>query len=375
MQIAIDSSLDIPATEKPHTITVHPQDYLDAVMILRATVYVSPILTQHGQALASYARSSQDTREIVIDPSQAPEYMELQRWIDRQDPRRKAAGCALVSLDNEAFTASLAQAPAIVRPRLEALRDAYQQGYEEITACWPVIATRIESSGIDHSYPWMPTIRSFAPPVQVVENKQYQHAVRVKVEHLFSGEIAEYLLPLRRAGAYAKRLPDQLLAALIVENPPGFDGVPFFGPHRFEVDDPARIYGNDAGHAGEGQNWIPGSLIYGHAQGMENAYPGVKPVALVVGANLEQAAVTGAINCLNWNGRQLAVAVLPDLPADHPYWYLIARVGDTLPFIWQERTAAAFMIFDQHNWTCDMGPIVRGAVATTFPFLALRVRA
>lgn len=272
--------------------------------------------------------------------------------------------------DSTAFADALSQAPAIVRPRIEALRAEYQWGYDETPVVWPAIATRVDSSRATQVYRWLDP-RSAAAfmsntsiPVhsQTVTDQKFEMSVRVPVEALFSGEIGKYLPEMRKAGAAAKGLPDRLLAALIVENPVGFDGVPFFGAGHL-IDH--NYVEKGASYSNNRSTQIEPSLSAAHdfAISMENMTRGIHAEVIVIPERIAE------------HAPNFSTTIALPFPADHPYWYLIARLDSVLPFIWQDRTPATFAIFDQRDWMCHMGPVARGAVATTYPFLACRVLA
>lgn len=298
------------------------------------------------------------------------------------------------------------------------LHTTYQEAYQTPPTFWQDIAMHTTSTTELETYAWMdriPRMRQWLGP-RVINNVPTRSRSIVNVDfeltqaiprNKFRDDKMSIYQPLAQLMAFeAKKLPDQQLAALMISNPVGFDGLSFFNTaHLSNIDDAGSATFNNA---------LTLSLTpsnFGAARAAMRAWVGAdgnpygaNPSMLVVPPQLED--VARRILFTDYSGRgqitpaagvpptesatahaseqniykgAAGLVVIPELASQPSTWYLLDASTPIKPFIVQERQAPQFVYKgadsdDNVFWNKEYiwGVDARYGFDVTLPFLALR---
>lgn len=303
----------------------------------------------------------------------------------------------------------------ITRPNLDALRTdftlQYQTAYEATETFYQRISSEISSKSKSNTYGWIASqlvLRQWLGPRvaqnlsehdYTLKNQKYEGTVELLRDDLeddilgvFEGQALPGLAEATR------KHPDTLLAALLAQNPNGYDGVSFFNTSHPAYNS-GVAYSNDIATTGSG-GLLTGDIVSTVFADMasyigENGLPlKVRPSILMVPPQREKDALvvmqsttyavpgtTGASATVeNVLKGWAEVLVVPELAASPTVVYFVDARKPIKPFVYQKRTAPEFVakqdpsdpkVFEEDVF--QYGVRIRDNVGVSLPFLCARV--
>lgn len=288
---------------------------------------------------------------------------------------------------------------------------SYAEAYTATKPWAAELATFVPSTTESITHGWMdkvPKLREWIGPRQVqnaslrsriVTNKTFELTMAVPKEKIEDDQYGLYQPMARHMGEQAAKWADRELAALILANPEGFDGVSFFNDaHPVNLDKPAMgTYDNKLALALNATNYGIARKTMRTFKGADGERLGVVPSLLVVPPSLEEVArqilnadylpafVQGnstAGNVANmpniWKG-SASLLVIDELEDEPTAWYLLDNRSVIKPFVFQLRQAPNFVYRNKPSddnvfWTKEFvfGVDARGVADVSLPFLALK---
>lgn len=277
----------------------------------------------------------------------------------------------------------------------------YASAYKGTAPWWSQIATLMPSTSESVTHGWLdriPKLREWIGPRQVqnaktrdriVTNKTFELTAAVPKEKIEDDQYGVYSPLAAMFGQQAAKWPDQLLAAKIVENPVGFDGVTFFNDAHPTFAPDGSTYDNNLALPLTAANYGTARAAMMQFKGADGEPLQVMPNLLVVPPQLEQVAreilnneflpsAAGTATTQNvWRG-SAQLLVIPELTAATT-WYLLDVRNVIKPFIFQLRQAPNFVYRNKPTddavfWNRELifGVDARGVSDVSLPFLALR---
>ena len=265
--------------------------------------------------------------------------------------------------------------PAALQVYFTGLQTIYQQGYDSVSAEdeWSdKIAMTVPSDTELETYGWsdlIPKMREWVGPrvlnnlplrSRSLTNKDWEETHSIPRNKFLDDKLGLYSTLAQQMGTNAKLLHTDQLAAKILENPVGFDGVNFFSPsHLTDLDDPGSATQSNL------LNLALNATNYATAQATMRAFLGrngrtykskgtvlAVPSALeftartIMNASIIAPATFQGVTQVGGFSNVLAgiseVVVMPELDAEPTAWYLLDCRSAVKPFVKQIRQAAQF---------------------------------
>jgi phage major head subunit gpT-like protein len=289
----------------------------------------------------------------------------------------------------------------------EAINKRFQAGFTTASVFWPELAMLVPSTTAIETYAWLADIPGFREWVgervvhnlksrgAKVENKKYEDTIEIPREKLEDDQYGIYGVYAEMMGAAARKLPDQLLAAILKA---GNATTIWDGQFFFDTDHPVNW---DDASSGVQSNLFTtkplNSANYAEVRAAMVSYRGesgrsmaVMPNMICVPPQLERVAkeivageiipsVAGTAAQSNVFKGTATVHVIPELASEGTVWYLCDTSKPVKPFVWQERTPVEFTpkfnptddnVFFQDEFV--FGGRIRGAATHGLWFLAAR---
>lgn len=246
----------------------------------------------------------------------------------------------------------------ITQASLQALQTSFssifRSAYRDTPEFGSVISTQVPSSTSVNTYGWMRRLlemRKWEGPrvaqnlnthAYTLENEDYEATLACDRNDIEDDQLGLFSPRVQELGRVARRFKDQLLLAVIAENPVGFDGVTFFNDaHPL---DPAGTQDNVSTETFGPDNW---QAVRARMQGYtgEDGRPlGVNPNLVVIPPEYERMAkhifqaplaANGGTNVQNGEARYL---VIPEWAGTNQ-WYALDVSAPIKPFLFQLRKA------------------------------------
>jgi phage major head subunit gpT-like protein len=289
----------------------------------------------------------------------------------------------------------------------EAINKRFQAGFTTASVFWPELAMLVPSTTAIETYAWLADIPGFREWVgervvhnlksrgAKVENKKYEDTIEIPREKLEDDQYGIYGVYAEMMGAAARKLPDQLLAAILKAGNATtiWDGQFFFDTdHPVNPDDPSspvqvNRFTTKPLNAANYAEVRAAMLSYVGEGGRSMA---VTPNMICVPPQLERTAkeivageiipsAAGTASQSNVFKGTATVHVVPELASEATVWYLCDTTKPVKPFVWQERTPVEFTpkfnpgddnVFCQDKYL--FGGRIRGAATYGLWFLAAR---
>ncbi|RYE77874.1 MAG: hypothetical protein EOO74_06205 [Myxococcales bacterium] len=199
-------------------------------------------------------------------------------------------------------------------------------------------------------------VKETSEEVYLIPNRSYEATIRVKRTEIEDGDISKRLLDSRAAGRSAAKLPDQLVANLLMQ---GQSKKCFDGQNFFDGNHPIGGGATQSNFTSSGMALTPANFETAYvAMSTFKSYYGneieVAPNVLVVPPALKGAAIDivanatlpggGSNKYFNW----AKVVVMNKLQSQPGTWYLLATESAAVaPFIVQERMKPVFEAKDK----------------------------
>ena len=248
------------------------------------------------------------------------------------------------------------------------LRTAYADGYQQTSPWADKISSELSSGSELETYGWMDLVSDFREwigerqitPVSIrsrsVVNKTWEETHSIPREKLEDDKAGLFSLLSRQMGENAAKLHDRQLAALILANPTGFDGVSFFSAsHPTDLDEPSSsTQSNSFSLALNATNYAAVRASMGSFVGRKGQIIGSPGNLLVVPPQLEYTARTilqastipnagGTASQANVLAGSADLLVIEELASDPTAWYLLNTRKVLKPFMRQIRRPMQFV--------------------------------
>lgn len=285
---------------------------------------------------------------------------------------------------------------------LDSLRVGFSGGFEkaytETPTWWNKVATQVTSKHGIERYGWIaqslamrkwvgPRIaRNLSEHKYELENDDWETTIEVDRNQIEDDNLEMYhSLFIPQMAVAAKKMPDVMVADLIVANPIAFDGKALFAndhPNYNATGSGATTYDNLHALALDATNfntvWSTMASIIGEdgrPLGVDGALLMVPPQLRKAGLEVVDAVTTGGGDSNVMRG-WANLLVVPEFAANPDAWYVADVSKPIKPVFYQLRRAAQFVsrdsptdpkVFDRKKFT--YGADARGAAGVTLPFL------
>ena len=258
------------------------------------------------------------------------------------------------------------------------LNASFTQAYSQAETWADKIAMTVPSSTELETYAWRDQIPAFRKWIgsrlvhniplrsRSVVNEDYELTLTIPRNKFLDDKQGLFSMEAMDLGMRAAKLHDTNIANLILSNPIGFDGVPFFSPSHLTNLDAATsaLQSNSLNLALSPTNYSAARAAMRSFKDRAGIPFGCRPSMLVVPPSLEEAglnilnadffapslfgggATVGASDNKNLLKGSAELLVIDELESQPKTWYLLDNKGMVKPFLKQVRQEASFQFLN-----------------------------